>query len=523
MHRLLLPLLILALASPAWADGETIEAVCPPEDDLTMEPTRYLRAVSLDLRGTVPTPEEYALIGEDGAVPETLIDEWLASEAFVERAVRYHRDLLWNNVRNVNLFSASVGIRRTRIDGGEYVYWRTNPATRYRGDDVPCLDQPAEFDAFGVPVAYDQPDGTQREGWVAVNPYWDPSLTLHVCAFDAQEHETSATGTACATRDGLNDIGCGCGPGLSWCRYGSRDPLMDSFAEALDRRVADNIRGDASYIDLLTNDKAWVNGPLVHFWTWQTEVFANVRLTPEPVDTALLPDLTYTDYDTWVQVDLPDSHSGILTDPAFLMRFQTRRARAARYYDRFICSPFNAPEGGLPNESDEVPSLDLQVRDGCDYCHAILEPSGSHWGRWPENGAGFLNVDRFPAERSDCYDCALYGTGCGDDCNRYYATDSLGAEEDPYLGMLEALKFMREPHKPFIEAGPKALVQASVVDGRLPGCTTESAASFLLGRDILDEEQGWIQDVAVDFAGGDYSWRDIVKAVVTSDAYRRVR
>jgi hypothetical protein len=163
------------------------------------------------------------------------------------------------------------------------------------------------------------------------------------------------------------------------------------------------------------------------------------------------------------------------------------------------------------------------VRDGCDYCHAILEPSGAHWGRWPENSAGFLDPARFPPERDDCLECAMYGIGCGDDCNRYYATDSLGAEEDPFLGMLDAYKFRRDPHKSNVEAGPRALVQAGVVDGRLPTCTAENAARFLIGRDLLDEELPWIEDVAVGFAGSDYSWREVVRSVVLSDAYRRVR
>jgi hypothetical protein len=517
-------LLVAIWTSPALADpDEAIEAVCPPDDDLEMEPTRYLRALSLDLRGIVPTLEDYALFIEAGEVPESLIEEWLGSEEFVSRAVRYHRDLLWNNIRNVNLFNASAGLRRSRIDGGEYVYWRTNPATRYRGNNVPCLDQPAEFDAFGTPISYTQEDGTEREGWVEVQPYWNPSITIQVCAFDAQVDDLSPTGTECGSRDGLSDVGCGCGPELQWCRYGSRNPLMDSFAQSMEMRVADNIREDRSYLDLLTGNRTWVNGPLVHYWTHQTQMYANVRLVPEPLDTDALPDLEYSDYDTWVEIRLPDHHSGILTDPAFLLRFQTRRARAARFYNTFICSPFTAPAGGLPNESDTVPALDLQVRSGCAYCHAILEPVGAHWGRWPANGAGFLGLEQFPAERDDCLDCALYGIGCGDECRRYYGTSALGPEEVPFLGMLDAYKFRRDPHKQNIEAGPRRLVQNSVVDGRLPACTAASAARFLIGRELLDEELSWVDSVALQFSTSDYSWREVVKAVVTSDSYRRVR
>jgi hypothetical protein len=62
-----------------------------------------------------------------------------------------------------------------------------------------------------------------------------------------------------------------------------------------------------------------------------------------------------------------------------------------------------------------------------------------------------------------------------------------------------------------------------VVGGRLPASTAASAARFLIGRELLDEELSWVDSVALQFSTSDYSWREVVKAVVTSDSYRRVR
>ncbi|HND34793.1 MAG TPA: hypothetical protein PLA94_32540, partial [Myxococcota bacterium] len=68
------------------------------------------------------------------------------------------------------------------------------------------------------------------------------------------------------------------------------------------------------------------------------------------------------------------------------------------------------------------------------YCHALLEPAGAHWGRWSEYGAGYLDPQRFPASSAECAWCAATGESCSEECSAYYVVDSLSSEEDPYLG-----------------------------------------------------------------------------------------
>jgi hypothetical protein len=515
----------LTRAPLASAQSNNQDEVCP-DPALELDPYRYLRAVSLDLRGTAPALEEYdALDGAEDpmAVIEAKIDEWMESEAFVERVVRRHRDLLWPNVTNVNLLSANAGLRRDRLDDGTMLYWRSNLAMRYRGDRIQCLDEPATFDADGNVVAEDQGGGVQREGWVLVRPYWAPDTEVKVCAFDAQEAVSSPSGTDCSSLAGYNDPACGCGPALAWCLFGrSMDPILEAMGTDIELRVRDML-DSGDYLDLFTGRLGYVNGPLVHYWRWMTGVPGGTRTTPEPLDLDRLPDLDYVDVDTWLPLPLGAEHAGVLTAPGFLLRFQTDRARANRFYNAFLCQPFQPPSSGIPAADDQVPSQDLQVRDGCKYCHAVLEPSGSYWGRWTESGAGFLAAQDFPPLRDDCERCALFGVGCSDECRRYYKTNALAAEEEPYLGWLNAYLFRLPEHHDFVEQGPRLLALNAVVDGRLPRCAVRNASTWLLGRDTLAEEAPWVEEVTGTFVGAGFDYKALTKAVLTSEAYRSVR
>jgi hypothetical protein len=214
----------------------------------------------------------------------------------------------------------------------------------------------------------------------------------------------------------------------------------------------------------------------------------------------------------------------VLTDPAYLLRFQTNRARANRYYTVFLCQPFSAPPGGLPSPADSCSSEpDLQQRCGCKYCHALLEPTASHWGRWSEQGAAFLDPERFPRTRPDCEACALRGQQCSDDCRRFYVTNSIDPKQEPYLGGLNAYEFRRPEHERNVESGPRLLALSTITDNRLPMCSAGNVVRMLFGREPAEHEADWIASLATRFVQDGYSWKALVKAVVTSDAYRRVR
>ena len=499
-------------------------------EEIKLEKSRYLRAMSLDLRQKLPTLEEYARISEDESAIDEILDEWLSSEEFGERMVRHHRSLIWNNLSSVPLMSTKSVL--VADDNG--IYWRPDLARNYRGSEVSCRDVAATTDSAGE-IVYQEGqreytidndrfiDQTRREGFVEMEPYWAPGTKIKVCAYDAQEAATTAAGTNCASKAGFEDIRCGCGTALQFCVV---DTIVQDVNRAVegdvDRRIKSIILNDEPYTELFTSRRAFVNGPLVHFYRHQTGFPQDVSLEPAPVDVARLPNLSATAKDTWREIELPDYHAGLLTSPAYLLRFTTNRARANRLFDAFMCSPLTPPAGGLVFNQTR-PNPDLQRRDGCKYCHANLEPTAAFWGRWGEFGAGFLDPTQFPKRRSDCEACARTGEQCSEECRRFYVMNALAVEEEPYLGMLKSYRFRQDVHERHVEEGPKLLVINSVVDSRFSDCVSQKIASRLMGRTLLKEEGEWLKKLAQEFVSSSYSYKALVKAIVKSENYRRVQ
>ena len=170
------------LAPSAFAQGVQPNE-CGPDETL-LEKLAYTKALSLELRGRLPSLQEYASLEAEGDVPEALLDAWLASEAFADRMVRHHRDLLWNNIDGVSLFSYAV-----RLGGGPM--WRRDASIHFRGGEIGCLDEPAQFSDDGrilftesvrtrVENGQEIREALRREGYVEVEPYWAPGTTTRV-------------------------------------------------------------------------------------------------------------------------------------------------------------------------------------------------------------------------------------------------------------------------------------------------------------------------------------------------------
>lgn len=524
---------MLAVAA-ALAIGTAAEAATPNDALLCVDESpvldrfRYLRALSFDLRGTLPSSDEVAdlaALPEEDDVPDDVLDAWLDTDAFAEQVVRRHRALLWNNITNQRLINDQQVINRR---GRSWAVQRR--AQRYRGRDdrgreVFCADRPVEYGEEGEILTEPNAEGIEQEGWVAVTPFWAPDTTIQVCAFDAQDNEFSADGTPCNSGSGLGKIDCGCGPNLIYCAPDNGGSIATAFGQSVEMLVEKWIEEDLPYNELFETRRFFINGRIAHFYRHLART-ANLRFDPLPVELESLPPIGWNDPDVWYEVELPMEHAGILTHPSFLLRFQTNRARASRFYDAFLCQPFQPPAGGLPPADDEE-SLkpDLQERAGCKYCHSLLEPAASHWGRWTEAGGGYLDAGRFPAVNDECVACTADGNpnGCSSFCRTYYNTRALTDDESPYLGMLPAMTFRRDEHMHHVDLGPKLLIRQAVADNRFPRCTAQRTAEWLLGRDMVEGDRKWLDQLGQTFLASGFSYRALVKAVVQSDRYRRIQ
>lgn len=527
-HSLLLACVVWAGAAGAQVVNDA--DVCPV-DDPRLDHTAWLRSLSLDLRGVPPSPADQARV--DGAVDEeakdgeveALVDEWLAAPEFAARVVRHHREHLWPNLDPVDLNARTVS-----LDTPTGVYWRGPDAARtYRGvRNVICLNEPATFNGDGsIATVVDSSSGAaaNREGYVEVSPYWDPTSTIRVCAFDAQAALVDDDNAiACDSQAGSNARGCGCGPGMQFCaRNEDLRVLRKAFIDDLERRVSAVVGNDESYLELLTGRRAFVNGPLAHFYRHQTQLPQTVRMTPSTVDAARLPNLPFTDVDNWQEVALGAEASGVLTSPAYLLRFQSNRSRANRFFNAWLCQPFQPPASGIEVDPAAAVEPDLQERNGCKYCHALLEPAASHWGRFGEYGANYLSPALFPEHSEECLRCATTGAGCTDDCRRFYVTRATTEKERQGFGELSWYQFRKPEHVQNVDDGPRRLVLSAVVDGRLPDCLARTTGAWLLGRAMAPEENQQVAEWVEGLLDEDFSYRNLVKKIVLSDLYRRVR
>lgn len=392
-----------------------------------------------------------------------------------------------------------------------------------------------------------------QEGWVNVEPYWAPGTTIKVCAFDAQAATTAPMCTptdtarspymkqfcdqfdqfagavgfsivnqpaACDTAYAFIAGGCGCGPNLRLCQ--TKETAAEVRASLIEQQllmVDDVVLNDRPYTDLLRTKTAPINGPLAHYLTYQArtsfDVFGETDATaPVPAGLAFA-------NKAWQPVVRTGRHSGVLTTPGYLLKFQSNRGRAHRFYNAFECSSF-IPSGALPSPTEACSKHeDLTQRCGCNACHVKLEPMAAGWGRFAEYGATPLDETRYP--KSFAAACATI-TNLDQlfRCFRFYQTEAVG-DELPFKGLLRPYVFRPSADIAKIEIGPSALTDDAIATGTLARCTVRRMWSWFMRRDATpDEELTVIGPMATDFANDGYHLRKLVKAIVTNPAYGRM-
>jgi hypothetical protein len=590
---------------------------------------KFLRRMSLDLKHKVPTYDEYLSIPSDAGYPESVVDDYLTSDEFTVVARRFHESLLWPNVTGVELtaFAFRIAEINTGVGSGKiFMQLAAQRKTTYRNDDVTCVDQPQEESLGGpgyhtgevtlvdgstltwrYPVAIEETVGdtgkpVQREGYVMVHPYWiaNPNTMVKVCAADALDAEIvpelKPNGTpvidtvpgsptegfpitkVCTGGQGIQTKLCGAGPNLRWA-YGSNvdQNFWDAMREQLLLLIDDHTVGGKAYSKMLTTDTSYTNG-LLDYWSKHLATATNLNKTYNEHhigDSELPEDPDFHDR-TWreVQRNIVDGettdmgHSGILTLPAYTLRFQTNRARANRFRTVFTKQYFIPPAAPEAEDSGECDpeAEDITKRCTCRYCHQVLEPMAAYWGGKVTEAGIALITDRdiFPIYQAQCdetgnvcckvggsrgefvlaEDCAPDKVMASEECVNIQCAKFYQANPDlPNPGVLLPYQFayVAEGQDPSaildtlnvqislnLESGPRVFAQQVIDGGQFHSAMVQHLFEYFMGREmILDpalprNEIELLKTLTDEFHGHD-DFRTIVKRIVLLEQYRRGR
>jgi hypothetical protein len=527
-----------ALAQPA--------AQCQQPRDL--DKYQLLRRLSLDLRGRVPDVAEYEALDAQPTVPASVIRDYLASDDFRVVMRRYHEDLFWPNITNVALNNVNSQLTTQGNPADVWSLSSTGRRRTYRGvtdanttHGGQCGDfEQTQFEpgggfrpaAAGLRVTMVNGVAVSQEGWRWVTPYWS-TTPIKVCAFDAQETETVTLGTgatartlSCGHYETNGQKSCGCGAGLKFC-FGPtasvRTVIANSVREQLGRMVDRVSTGGRPYTDLVLSRSVPVNGPLAF---WKKNLASNLstnRVWAMPDPNEPLPTRPFNDM-VWIDVDRgSDLHAGVLTTAAYLIRFQTNRARGNRYRQDFECETY-APPSRLETPADgcSATSDDLTKRCTCRGCHRGLEPLASHWGQLAESGTTLMtNTTEWPRVRANC-------VGSNNAiCQRFYVT----SDDADNPGAFLPYQYADAQHPDITQAlagGPRKRVNESLANGTFARCTVRKAWSAVMKREMRlsgpdADELDTLDALAAGFRTNNYSLPWLMEQLVTQPQYRRVR
>ena len=313
---------------------------------------------------------------------------------------------------------------------------------------------------------------------VSVEPYWARQTKVSVCAQTAstQRYVGADRAIDCATEDGQKTGRCGCGPHLLWC-YRSDDysRVRRSMVQE-GARIADEIlRNDLPYTELVTADWSMWNGRLEHFYA---------RLDGR------LGELEDPNVERrWHRVELGPEHSGVLSTHMYLNYFYNGRRWAQRTFESFLCHE-TVPDFELLDEFPQdhpvsyrthpTAMADVNVNSGraCAACHLQLDGLSRVKDRWDNFGQ-------------------YYDTGYGD------------------TAVPQAAVFL-DQEVDGLDAFGKALAGSEV----FADCATNQLWEHLTGHRFQPDETELRRDLVRGFVDSDYNFRQLVRTMVLTDAYR---
>jgi len=537
--------LITTSASQAAPNDESAEQ-CLLHRELS--PERLLRRLSLDLRGRVPIYEEYALVEgaseAAGGVPEEVVDGFLDSDGYRLMMRRYHEQLLWPNPTNVILVTNNFGLQVVGNQfGNPYYIGSTTKRIVFRGGNGSHGCQLVHQDSIGwnqdgTPVCphigNDNVGPYCQEGYVDVHPYWeaDPNVTVKVCAFDAQQttsYDYGGNQLPCSQRYAVDEVECGCGPNLRHCFSGNlQSDITSQWRAQFLRLVDDYTDGSRPYTEMLTTKRAYTNGRLEFHRKYLAAQIGYFYTYVEPGDSdpPTTADPDWHDL-SWAEVSRGEGHSGILTLPAYTLRFQTNRSRANRFRIVFAGQYFQPPQPEVSGCDPEA--TDLTARCTCRHCHSVLEPLAAHFGVIAQ--AGSTPITHF-AESFDSEDDCNAATIEPDStfCSRFYRRVRDDVDPDISTWKLEALEFADADHPEIqtnYDTGPAGIASWAQQSGLLYRATVQNMFRFLMKRDMnlspsgADSEIQLLDELSAEFASHD-NLKELVKSIVQLPQYRRM-
>ena len=368
-----------------------------------------------------------------------------------------------------------------------------------------------------------------------------PADTLY-----ARQHGGEAV--SCRSSAGLSLApNCGCGVGLWACLPGDsndkdlngfvlpgRAPLgMDlPFDEGSKgysqwhktwwneevRRIFERVfKEDRDFREVVTGRWTVVNGPLAQFYRstaptaagGPAKLFAVMGATEPLVRPDSIPrDVSPHDVGSWrVVQDRGPLSAGVATTPAFLLKYASRRARAATLYTAFLCKAFSTDTTPLTPSSEP----DLRKRAGCASCHAALEPLAAYFARVQEADFTVLSPTAFPVDNAKCRPDAE------GKINRY-----CGAYYDPaFTDAKQALLRGAYGAPSHVDLGPSGAAAEIAASPDFATCAVSRVAAAFLGRPLGAEDAKLAEELHTVFVQSGYRMRPLVRAVLRSEAYAK--
>lgn len=351
---------------------------------------------------------------------------------------------------------------------------------------------------------------------------------------------------------------CGCGVGLAHCLpgdgggnnprafilptrspIGAAAPLGENqqsvsdwqkfwWSEEVNHFLGYVFAGDRDLRELLTARYDLVDGPVAEFYRSgaaasccdREKAFGMVESAEPLVDPRVVPaDLRPSDTRTWKLVPDRGPHAaGLITMPAFMAKYASRRARAAALYTTFLCKSFSADKTPLAPSKEP----NLTVRPGCASCHATLEPLAAYFSRIEEGGFTFLPAWRFPLRNLTCrIPEPPKGKAAGDkpklpgQCGFFYDPDF----SDATGGLLRGAYAAPE----HAAAGAAGVASAIAEAPEFAGCATKRITASFLGRRLTSDDDALIDGLTKTFEQAGRKPRALVRAILQSPAYRQAR